>query len=88
MQPSVPAGGRAVEASNPALAVVLGEGAHSHDGDGVVVKDSRDIFRGELVGGVADQKAGLADRTVADDNAPAKRRRFVSKLSCQRRQAE
>jgi len=49
-----------------------GEGAHSHHGDGVVVEHSRDIFRWELVGRVADEKAGLADRTVADDNAPEK----------------
>jgi hypothetical protein len=44
----------------------------SHDGDGVVVEDGGDIFRGELVRGVADEKTCLADSTVTDDDAPAR----------------
>jgi hypothetical protein len=48
-----------------------GEGS-SHNGDGVVVEDCGDIFRGELVCGVANEKTCLADRTVADDDAPAR----------------
>lgn len=43
----------------------------SHDGDGVVIEDGGDIFRGELVGGVADEQTCLSDSTVADDDAPA-----------------
>jgi hypothetical protein len=42
----------------------------SHDGDGVVVEHGGHVFRGKLVGGVADQETRLADRTVADDDAP------------------
>lgn len=42
----------------------------SHYSDGVVVEDRRDIFGGELVRGVADEKTCLADGTVADDDAP------------------
>lgn len=44
----------------------------SHDGYGVVVEDGRDIFRGELVRGVADKKTCLADCTVTDDDAPVR----------------
>lgn len=43
---------------------------HSHNGDGVVVENSRNIFGGELVGRVANEQAGLADGTIADDDAP------------------
>jgi hypothetical protein len=42
----------------------------SHYSDGVVVEDRGDIFGGELVGGVADEKTCLADSTVADDDTP------------------
>lgn len=42
----------------------------SHYSDGVVVEDRRDVFGGELVCGVADEKTCLADSTVADDDAP------------------
>jgi len=38
----------------------------SHNGNRIVVEDSGDIFRGELVGGVTDKKARLADSTVTD----------------------
>lgn len=48
----------------------VGEG-NVHDGDGVIVKDGRDIFRWELVCGVADKKARLSDGTVTDDHASA-----------------
>lgn len=48
----------------------------SHDGDGVVVKYSGDIFRGELVGGVTDEQTCLANGTVADYDTP--RREGVS----------
>jgi hypothetical protein len=44
----------------------------SHDGHGVVVEYSRNVFRGELVGGIADKKTCLSDRTVADDDAPVR----------------
>ena len=40
-----------------------------HDCDSVVVKDSGHIFRRELVGSVADQKAGLAHSTIANNDA-------------------
>ena len=39
-----------------------------HDSDSIVVKDSGDILGGELVGGVRDQQAGLADSTVTNDD--------------------
>lgn len=42
----------------------------SHNGDGVVVKDSRDIFGGKLVGRIADEQTGLANSTIADDDTP------------------
>jgi hypothetical protein len=45
----------------------------SHNGDGVVVEHGGDIFRGELVGGVADEQTCLADSTVTDDDASARR---------------
>jgi hypothetical protein len=46
----------------------------SHNGDGVVVEDGGDIFRGELVRGVTNEQTCLADGTVTDDDAPAGRR--------------
>jgi hypothetical protein len=42
----------------------------SHDSHGVVVEDCGNVFRGKLVRGVADEETCLADRTVADDDAP------------------
>jgi hypothetical protein len=43
---------------------------HSHYSDGIVIENGRDVFRGKLVRGVADEKAGFADGTVTDDHAP------------------
>jgi hypothetical protein len=54
----------------PLLPMILGAKGSSHDGHGVVVEDCWDIFRGELVGGITDEKTCLSDRTVADDDAP------------------
>jgi hypothetical protein len=45
----------------------------SHDGDGIVIEHSRDVFRRELVCCVADEKAGLSDGTISDHNTSAKR---------------
>jgi len=42
----------------------------SHYSDGVVVEDRGNIFGGELVRGVADEKTCLADSTVTNDDAP------------------
>jgi hypothetical protein len=50
--------------------MILGAKGSSHDGHGVVVEDCWDIFRGELVGGITDEKTCLSDGTVADDDAP------------------
>ena len=55
------------------------ERGNSHDSDSIVVKNRRDILRRKFVGRVADQQAGLADSTVADDNAPRKKN-VVSKV--------
>jgi len=44
-------------------------GIDSHDCNRIVVKDCRDIFRGEFVGGVTNEEAGLANRTIANNNA-------------------
>lgn len=41
-----------------------------HDSDSIVVKDGGDILGGELVCGVRDQQAGLADSTVTNDDTP------------------
>jgi hypothetical protein len=46
------------------------DGGDSHNGDGIIVEDCRDIFRGEFVGGIADQKASLANGTVSENNTP------------------
>lgn len=43
---------------------------HSHNGDGIVVENGRNIFGGKLVGRVADEQAGLADGTIANDDTP------------------
>lgn len=42
----------------------------SHHSNGVVIEYCRYIFGREFVGRIADQKAGLAYRTVSDDDAP------------------
>jgi hypothetical protein len=41
-----------------------------HYRDGIIVEDCRDVFRGELVGSVADEQARLTDGTVTDDDTP------------------
>lgn len=41
-----------------------------HYGNGIVIEDSRDVFGGELVCCVADEKTCLAHSTVSDDDAP------------------
>jgi len=43
-------------------------GIDSHDCDRIVVKDRWDVFGGEFVGGVANEEAGLANRTIANDD--------------------
>jgi hypothetical protein len=42
--------------------------ANSHYSNGIIVKDSRYIFRREFIGGIRYEQARLADCTVADDN--------------------
>lgn len=37
-----------------------------HDSNGIIVEYSGNVFRGEFVGGVADQQACFPNRTVAD----------------------
>jgi hypothetical protein len=49
---------------------VRGAKGSSHDGHGVVVEYRRNVFRGEFVGGITDEKTCLSDGTVADDDAP------------------
>ena len=39
-----------------------------HDSNGIVVEDGRDVFGGEFVGRIADEKTCLADSTVTGDN--------------------
>lgn len=48
-----------------------GAGKDLHYGDGIVVKDSRDVFRGELVCSIANEKTGFADGTVSNDDTSA-----------------
>jgi hypothetical protein len=48
---------------------------HSHDGNGIVVEDGRDVFGGELVCRVTDQKTCLTDSTITDDHTPKKQSR-------------
>lgn len=45
---------------------------HSHNSNGIVVKDGGHIFRGEFVGRVADQKTGLANSTITDNYTPVR----------------
>jgi len=42
---------------------------YSHDSDSVVVEHCGDIFRWELVRGVADEETCLSNRTVSNNNA-------------------
>jgi hypothetical protein len=42
-----------------------------HYRDGIVVEDGGNVFRRELVGGIADEQARLTDGTVTDDDTPA-----------------
>lgn len=44
-------------------------GRDSHDSNGIVVEDGRDVFGWELVGCVGDEEARFAHGTVTDDNA-------------------
>lgn len=44
---------------------------HSHNGNSIVIKDCRDIFGGEFVCRVADQKTSLAHSTITDDHTSA-----------------
>lgn len=44
-------------------------GCNSHNGDGVVVKDRRDIFGWEFVGRVGDKQACLSDCAITDNHA-------------------
>jgi hypothetical protein len=46
----------------------VGNVSDLHDGYGIIVKDGRDIFGGEFVGGIADEKTGLAYGTIAHDH--------------------
>lgn len=48
------------------------EGADSHHRHRIVVKDRGHVFGGELVGGVADEQARLAHRTIAHDHTPGR----------------
>jgi hypothetical protein len=41
-----------------------------HDGDGIVVEDRGNVFRWKLIRGIAYKQTGLADCTVAYNNAP------------------
>lgn len=43
-------------------------GRNSHNGNCIVVEDSRDVFGREFVCRVADEKTGLANSTVTDDH--------------------
>jgi hypothetical protein len=44
------------------------ESYNSHDSNGIVIEDGRDIFGGELVGRVTDEKASLAHSTITDNH--------------------
>ena len=45
-------------------------GSNLHDSNGIIVEDGGDVLGGELVGGVGNQQAGLADGTVTNDDTP------------------
>jgi hypothetical protein len=44
-----------------------------HYRHGIIVENSRHIFRRELVGGIADEETRLSDGTVTHNNTSAKR---------------
>lgn len=44
--------------------------ASLHDGNSIVVKNGWNVFGRELVGGIGDQKTGLSNGTIADDDTP------------------
>jgi hypothetical protein len=39
-----------------------------HHRDGIIIKNGRNVFRGELVCCVTDEEASLSYSTIADDN--------------------
>lgn len=43
---------------------------YSHYRHCIIIKDCRDIFRGEFVGGVRDEQARLSHCTVTNNNTP------------------
>lgn len=47
-----------------------------HDRDSIVIEDCGNVFRGELVCRVADEKTCLSDRTVTDDHASIEEKQF------------
>ena len=44
--------------------------ADLHDGDRVVVENSRHVFRWEFISGIRDEQAGLANSTVTHYDTP------------------
>lgn len=55
----------------------------SHNSDSVVVEHSRDIFGGEFVCCIADEKTSLSNSTVTNDDAPVLGGRWISSLDKQ-----
>jgi hypothetical protein len=49
---------------------LMGVQVDSHNSDSVVVEHSRDIFGGEFVCCIADEKTSLSNSTVTNDDAP------------------
>jgi hypothetical protein len=47
----------------------MAEGScYSHNGNGIVIEDGRDIFGGEFVGRVTDEETSLAHSTITDNH--------------------
>jgi hypothetical protein len=44
------------------------ESCYSHDSNGIVIEDGWDIFGGEFVGRVTDEKTSLAHSTITDNH--------------------
>ena len=44
------------------------ESCYSHDGNGIVIEDGRDIFGGEFVGRVTDEETSLSHSTITDNH--------------------